>query len=171
METTMPKTRPISEAADECCPLFDSTLWNHVEHTWQDKLFLKDSVPEVFHIPLPGTYGKVITRMWKKAEDAGAAPDRKDFLLLAFDPSPFKGELYMAITREVPGEENVRLSGNFISKVFDGPYNKVPSYIKEMNEYLVTRGKTAKKYYFYYAYCPKCAKKYGHNYIVVLAEV
>lgn len=77
----------------------------------------------------------------------------------------------MAITKEIPGEENVKLSGNFISKVFDGPYNNVPSYMKEMNEYLASVNKAAKKYYFYYAYCPKCAKKYGHNYIVALAEV
>lgn len=171
METTAEKTKTTSESAEECCPEFDPTLWNNVEHKWEDKLFLKDSVPEIFHIPLPGVYGKAITRMWKKAEDAGAAPDRKDFLLLAYDPSPFKGELYMAITKEIPGEENVRLSGNFISKVFDGPYNKVPTYIKEMNGYLADKRKVAKKYYFYFAYCPKCAVKYGHNYIVALAQV
>lgn len=171
MKTTVQENEPITVSDELCCPEFDPAPWENKEQTWNNKLFLKDSVPELLHIPLPGIYGKAITHMWKKAQDAGAAPDLKDFLLLAHDPSPFKGELYMSITKEIPGEENVRLSGTFISKVFDGPYNKVPSYIKETDKYLASINKTAKKYYFYYAYCPKCAKKYGHNYIVALAEV
>lgn len=167
----MTQENPVLEESEACCPEFDRSPWDNKKHVWSDKLFLKDSVPELFHIPLPSMYGKVITRMWKKANDAGAAPDLKDFLLLAYDPSPFKGELFLAITKEIPGEENVKLSGTYMSKVFDGPYNQVPKYIKEMEGYLASLKMKAKKYYFYYAYCPKCAKKYGHNYIVALAEV
>lgn len=109
--------------------------------------------------------------MWKKAQDAGAAPEMKDFLLLAYDPSPWKSELYMSVTKEVPDAENVRFTGTFISKVFDGPYNHIPKYLNEFRRYLVLKDLTAKKYYFYYTYCPKCAKKYGHNYIVAFAEI
>ena len=167
----MDNTLTVGEQTEECCPKFDPTLWDEVTHRWHNKLFLKDSVPEVFHIPLPGTYAKTITRMWKKAEEAGAAPARKDFLLLAHDPSPFRSDLYLAVTREIPGAENARLSGTFISKVFEGPYSKVPAYIREMDNYLDSKRKTAQKYYFYFAYCPKCARKYGHNYIVALADV
>jgi hypothetical protein len=168
---TLTDVKKNSEANKVCCPEFDATRWNNVTHKWNDKLFMKDSVPELFHIPLPGTYNRTITRMWKKAEDAGAAPAPKDFLLLAYDPSPFKGELFMSITKEVPDAENIRLTGTYISRVFDGLYNKVPRYMEEMNGYLKSIGKTSKKFYFYFAYCPKCAKKYGHNYIVALAEV
>jgi hypothetical protein len=32
----------------------------------------------------------------------------------------------MTVTKEIPGAENVQLSGTFLSKVFDGPYNAVP---------------------------------------------
>ena len=77
----------------------------------------------------------------------------------------------MAVTNEVYGIENIKFSGTYISKVFDGPYNKVPEWIKEMDTYLSEKGKTAKKYYFYYTTCPNCAKKYGHNYVVALAEL
>ena len=154
-----------------CCPEFNPVPWDHKKHVWSNKLFLKDSVPEFFHIPLPSTYGKVITRMWQKATDAGAAPEVKDFLMLAHDPSPFKGELLLAVTKEIPGAEMVKLSGTYMSRVFDGPYNHVPKYIKEMDGYLASHKMKAKKYYFYYAYCPKCAKKYGHNFIVAVAEV
>lgn len=168
---TMVQDNPVLVETKECCPEFDPSLWDNKKHTWTNKLFLKDSVPELFHIPLPTMYGKVITRMWEKAEEAQAAPPREEFLMLAYDPSPFKGELLLAITKEIPGEEVVRLSGTFMSKVFDGPYNQVPKYMNEMNDYLKTQNLKAKKHYFYYAYCPKCAKKYGHNYIVDVAEL
>lgn len=171
MKTEIEENRVIEADADVCCPRFNPTPWENATHAWNNKLFLKDSIPELFHIPLPGTYKRAVNRMWRKAETAGAAPDLKDFLLLAYDPSPFKSELFMSITKEIPGEENVRLSGTYISKVFDGPYNKVPGYIDEMNGYLASIGKSAKKYYFYFTTCPKCAEKYGHNYILALAEV
>lgn len=155
----------------ECCPVFDTELWDNKIHEWVDKPFIRDYLPQFLHMPLPSMMGKVIGRMWKKAKDAGAAPEMKDFLLLAYDPSPWKSELYMNVTKEVPGAENVKLTGTFVSKVFDGPYNHVPKYLKEFQGYLDSTGKKAKKYYFYFTTCPKCAKKYGHNYIVAFAEV
>jgi hypothetical protein len=156
---------------DECCPVFDPEPYNEKTHIWTDKMFIRDYIPQIFHIPLPHKMAEMMARIWKKAEDAGALPETKDFLLLAYDPTPWKSEFNLSVTKEVPGAENVKLSGTFISKVFDGPYNKIPSYIKENNSYLASLGKKASKYYFYYTTCPKCAKKYGHNYIVAFAEV
>jgi len=40
-----------------------------------------------------------------------------------------------------------------------------------MDDYAIAERKKIAKYYLFYAYCPKCAKKYKHNYIVVLAEI
>ncbi|MEL7565655.1 MAG: hydrolase [Dehalobacterium sp.] len=157
--------------SDGCCPRFDTTLWDEKTHIWQEKLFIKDIVPQLFHMPLPWSVNGTIQRMWNKALEAKAAPDIKDFLILAYDPSPWKSEFYMAVTNEIPGAENVKLSGTFISKVFDGPYNAVPKWIKEMDNYLNLNGKIVKKYYFYFTTCPKCAKLYGHNYVVAFAEV
>lgn len=154
-----------------CCPRFDPEPWDEKTHIWEDKLFIKDSVRLLFHQPLPSKVAKMTERMWQMAQDAGATPDIKDFLMLAHDPSPWKGEFYIAVTKEVPGIENVRLSGEFLSKVFDGPYNAVPKWVKEMNEYLTEQGKPAKKYYFYFTTCPRCAKVYGHNYAVAFVEV
>lgn len=171
MKTTAQATEVMDHSTEVCCPEFDPVPWENKIHIWHDKLFIKDSIPEFFHIPLPNTLKKVISRMWSKAEEAEAAPEMKDFLLLAYDPSPWKGELYLAVTKEVPDVENVKVSGKFISKVFDGPYNGVPKYIKVMDAHLTSLGYKAQKYYFYYTTCPKCAKKYGHNYIVAFAEI
>jgi hypothetical protein len=159
-----------NENNEHCCPELDTTLWNEKTHVWQEKPFIKGSIPALFHMPWPPMVGKLVGKMWKMAQEAGADPEMKDFLLLAYDPTPFKSEFYMTVTKEVPGAENVKLSGTFISKVFDGPYNAVPKWVKEFDEYLKSQGKSAKKYYFYFCYCPKCAKSYGHNYCVAFAQ-
>ena len=154
-----------------CCPIFDPKPFDEKSHQWKDKLFIKENIPQLFHMPLPWMIGKMMERMWKKSQDAGAAPETKDFLWLSYDPSPWTSEHYIHVTKEVPDAENVKLSGSFISKVFDGPYNNVPVWIKEMGVYLTKIGKKAQRYYFYFTTCPKCAKKYGHNYVVVFAQV
>ncbi|MFH0759913.1 MAG: hydrolase [Bacteroidota bacterium] len=158
-------------ADDTCCPVFDPEPWDHKTWEWQDKLFLKDSVREFFHMPLPSSVGKVMTRMWKVARDADAAPEIKDFLVLANDPTPFRGDFYLLLTKEIPGANMVRLSGTYYSMVFDGPYNAVLKWVKELNAKGAEKGLRFIDYYFYYTTCPKCAKKYGHNYVVAFGKV
>jgi hypothetical protein len=155
----------------QCCPKFEPEPWQEKEFIWKDKLFIKDTMPQFMHMPLPGTFGKAVATMWKKIEDAGASPDIKDFIMLATESSPWRGEVYINATKDVPNANNIRLSGTFLTKVFDGPYNAVPKWIKDMAAFVASRGKTVKKYYFYYTTCPKCAKIYGHNYVVAFAEV
>jgi hypothetical protein len=156
---------------DVCCTPFDPTPWDGMTHTWENKPFISDSIPQIFHMPLPGAMDRAMARIWRKAQSFGIAPDKKDYILLAYDPSPWKSILYLAVTGEHPDAGIVHLSGTFMSRVFDGPYNKVPTYISIMNKWLENEDKCAFKYYFYYTTCPKCAKKFGHNYIVAVAEV
>lgn len=154
-----------------CCPVFDPSIWDGKTVVWQDKLFIKKITPQVLHLPLPGTIGKMMAESGKAIAAAQAKPADRDFLWLAYDPSPWKCEHYIHVAHEVPGCENVRLSGTFLTKVFDGPFNQVPKWIKEMGSYLAGQGKTTQKYYFYYTTCPQCAKKYGHNYVVAFAQL
>jgi len=155
----------------QCCPKFDPEPWHDKQVAWDNKLFVKDTVTQSMHMPLLEAFGEAVGRMSKKIEDAGASPDSKDFIMLATESSPGKGELYINVTREIPNAENVKLSGTYITRVFDGPYSAVPKWIKEMAQYLDQQGKAAKKYYFYYTTCPKCAKIHGHNYVVAFAQV
>ena len=152
-----------------CCPIFDPKLWDGKTLNWQDKKFIKDEVKQIMHIPIG--YGKVITKMMQKIDAINAKASGLDFLMLAHDPSSWKSELYVATTKEVPDAKNVTISGTFLSKVYDGPFSQTRNFYLDMQKYVAKHGKTAKKYYFYYTTCPKCAKTYGHNYIVVLAQV
>ncbi|MCK9393508.1 MAG: hydrolase [Candidatus Paceibacterota bacterium] len=151
-----------------CCPEFKPETLNEKEYFWENKTFIKDEVMQFMHMPL--NMGSVITRMFKKIEKAEANPADEDFLMLCYDPSPWKSEIYMTTTKIVPNATNIALSGNFLSKVFDGPYNEIPKFMKEMEMYVSSKGKSVSKMYFHYAYCPKCAKKYGHNYIIAFAQ-
>jgi len=157
---------------EECCPEFKPEKWDKKILNWDSKKFIKDSIPEFFHIPFPPMIGKKITRMWKAIEQAeAAAPNKEDTLILFHDPTPFKGEIYISVEKDVPEENNVVISGDFICRVFDGSYNDIPKFVKIMDEYLVETGKKSKDYYIHYAYCPKCAKKFEHNYMIFLAQV
>jgi hypothetical protein len=115
--------------------------------------------------------GRVITQMIGAVTDADAMPDAKDFLILTHDRSPWKSEILMSATREVAGGSMVRITGSFFTKVYDGPYRETPNWIAETDALLAARDQEAIKYYLHYAYCPKCSKKYGHNYCVVFAQV
>ena len=152
-----------------CCPPFDPTLWADKEIVWQNKLFIKDKVAAFFHFPL--NMGAVITRMWKKVTDANAQTEMNDWILLSDEVSPWTSIQLMAVTKEVPGAENVSLSGTFLTKVFEGPYKNAPQWYAQMNEYVKEKGYETKKFYFYYTTCPTCAKKYGKNYVVTIAQI
>ncbi len=153
----------------QCCLPFDPSLWDEKTHIWTNKMFLRDDVVQIMHVPL--NMSSVVNRMFKKIETADAMPETQDFLMLAYDPSPWRSEIHMTITKEIPDGKVVRLSGTFVSKIFDGPYNHVPKWITAMDTFLATRNQKSLKYYFHFAYCPKCVKKYGHNYCIVFAQV
>lgn len=152
-----------------CCPKFNPKPFEKKTFVWKGKPFVQYDVLQFFHIPL--NMGQVVSRAWKQIDDAGARPADKDFLMLAYDPSPWKSELYFSVRKPVPGARNLKISGTFLSKVFDGPYDAVPKWIAEMEKYAASKGKAVKKHYFYYTTCPKCAKKYGHNFVVAFAQV
>lgn len=162
----------MKEADEECCPEFKTEKWDKKTFDWDRKLFLKETISTFFHIPLPASIGKKVTRMHTLAEKQEAAiPDKTDALILFRDPSAFRSEIYYAVTKNVEGATNDTISGSFAARVFDGPYSSVPGHIKDMNKYLAEKGQVAKDYYIHYAYCPKCAKKFGHNYMILFAKV
>lgn len=155
-----------------CCPKFNPEKWDKKTYNWENKPFIKETMCTFFHMPCPSTINKKITKMCQMMENAKVAETNpEDVLMLFRDPSAFKSEIYLSVTNSVPNANNVTISGTFVARVFAGPYRAVPKFIKQMNEYLATEGKKAKDYYVHYAYCPKCAKKYGDNYMIIFAQI
>jgi hypothetical protein len=92
-------------------------------------------------------------------------------IVLSYDPSAWTGEHYFSVSKDVPGQEMVRLTGDYLTKVFEGPYKNAPAWEKEMQTFARQKGKQVKKTYFFYTTCPKCAKFYGKNYVVAISEL
>ncbi|MCZ7357997.1 MAG: hypothetical protein O8C66_05815 [Candidatus Methanoperedens sp.] len=150
-----------------CCPRFDPEPWDEKEIIWQDKLFLKDHVTSFLHIPL--NFEKVMVNNMERIKTAGALAPQP--ITLSDENSLWGADVYIAVSREVPGAKMQRISGTFLSKVFEGPYKNAGKWAKEMIAYAVSKGKGLKKLYFFYTACPKCAEYYGKNYTVLLAKI
>jgi hypothetical protein len=155
-----------------CCPEFHPEKWEAKTHQWDNKLFIKETMPTFFHMPLASIINKKVTKMCQMMEEAKMAESNSEDVLLLFrDPSAFKSEIYLSVAGEIPKANNVGVSGLFFSKVFAGPYKDVPKFIKQMDDHLAKENKKAKDYYIHYAYCPKCAEKYGKNYMIIFAQI
>lgn len=149
-----------------CCEPFNPEPWQDKEITWSNKLFVMDHVTSFLRIPL--NMGKKIIKNMELIEKAGAKGEQ---LMLADEKSLWGADIYIDVTRDVSGAKMATLSGTFLTKVFEGPYQNAGKWAKEMVEYVKTKGKTLKKLYFSYTTCPKCAKTYGKNYVVLFAQV
>ncbi len=150
-----------------CCPRFNPDPWEEKEVTFQDRLFLKDHIRSFLHIPL--NFGKVMVKNMERINAASAlAPEP---LMLLDEKSLWGADIYIAVSKEVPGAEMEKISGTFLCKVFEGPYKNTGRWVKEMQAYAKSKGKQIKKLYFFYTTCPACAKVYGKNYTVILAQV
>ena len=150
-----------------CCPRFNPAPWDEKEITFEDKLFLKDHVISIFHIPL--NFGKVMKRNMEKIAETGTIAS--DPLVLSDENSLWGSDVYIAVSGEILGVKVEKISGTFLTKVFEESYNSIGKWKKEMEHYVRTKGKHLKKMYFFYTTCPKCAKFYGRNYVVILAEI
>lgn len=150
-----------------CCPRFNPAPWQGKTNKWKNKLFVKDSLRCFFHIPLG--MDKVMIRNMGLINATGAK--NPESIMLMDDTSLFSSDLYIAVDRPVPGAQMATLSGTFLSRVFDGPYQDAGKWAKEMASWVQNKGKTLRKLYFSYTTCPACAKAYGHNYTVLFAKI
>ncbi len=150
-----------------CCLKFNPEPWDEKEITRENKLFLKDHVVSAFRIPL--NFGQVMTRNMKKIKAAAALAAEP--IILSDEKSLWGADVYIAVSKEVPGAEMIKISGTFLSKVFEGSFQNIGKWIKEMETFVKTKGQVSKKVYFFYTTCPKCAKFYGKNYVVILAQI
>lgn len=150
-----------------CCEPFNPEPWQDKTITWQDKIFVKDHVTNFLHIPL--NMGKKIVKNMALIEKAGAKAAYQ--LMLCDEKSMWGSDIYIDVAKDVPGAQMTTLSGTFLTKVFEGPYQNAGKWAKEMAEYVKSKDRELKKMYFSYTTCPKCAKSYGRNYVVLFAQI
>ncbi len=150
-----------------CCPRFDPAPWDEKEVELTDRLFVKDRVRSFLHIPL--NFGRVMVRNMNRIGAAGAGT--ADQIVISDENSPWGTDVYISVSKEVPGAEMASIPGRFLAKVFEGPFKDIRKWVEAMTSWVESKGSSAKRMLFYYTTCPRCAKVYGKNYVVILAAM
>ena len=150
-----------------CCPKFAPEPWDDKIHEWNDKLFIRDKVFTLFYMPM--NFGSVMKRLNKRVESAGAK--MPDWLCLSEHTSKWNMNVYLAVDKEIPDANHEKLSGKMVSKVYEGPYQDTGQWCADYEAYCREKGLAIKKQYMWYTTCPKCAKKYGKNYVVIMGQI
>ena len=156
-----------SETNANCCPKFDPGPWDDKIWEWDTKKFIKDSVFTLFYMPI--NFSKVMKRFNEIVTQAGAI--MPDWLCLSQHTSKWNMDIYLAVDKEIPDAENTTLTGKFYSKVYEGPFRDSGKWCKDFENVAKSKGFNTKKLYMWYTTCPKCVKKYGKNYVVILSEI
>jgi hypothetical protein len=150
-----------------CCEHLDPDEWNGRELEWQDKPFLKDHFRSIAYMPV--NIGSVMKRDHEAVTEAEAFAEEPFWL--TGEVSPWGSNVYLAVDRDVPDQEIVHLSGNYLTRLFDGPYRDTGKWVEEMKAYVEREGHEVDDIYFYYAQCPDCSEKLGVNQVVLFAKV
>lgn len=151
----------------KCCPRFSPEPWDDKMIEWNNKKFVKDSVFTLFNIPM--NFGQVMKRLDINVRKAGA--QMQDFLTLSDHTSKWNMDIYLAVDKEVPGAENTTLTGKFYSRVYEGPFSDTGKWCKEFEDSVKSKGFSVRKWFMWYTTCPKCAKKYGKNYVAIISQI
>lgn len=160
-------TEPAATRTTGCCPPFEPDAWDGKELTWHDKPFVKEHVPCFLHVPI-GMGHRVMKQMALiESAAAQAAPQP----MLSEETSAWGADLYIPVTKPVAGAAMDTLSGTFLTKVFEGPYRDAGRWVAEMKAHVASKQREFDRIYFGYTTCPKCAKAYGKNYVVLFARL
>ncbi len=150
-----------------CCPEFDPTPWDDKTFEWQDKKFIREKVFTFFYMPV--NFGKAMKKLDERVTRAGAK--MPDYLCLSEHTSKWNMDLYLAVDKEIPGTENATLSGKFFSKVYEGNFKDTGKWNADFDKTVKAKGFKPAKRFMWYTTCPKCARKYGKNYVAILSQV
>lgn len=154
-------------SARGCCALIRPVEWDEQIFIFDKKLFAKATTNSFLYMPL--NMRRVMDQTITTILTAEAI--HEDGLILSEDVSPWHADHYFAVDKVVPGLPMKRLSGTFITKVFEGPYSNVGKWHKQLLRYVKSRHKTPLKTYFFYTTCPECSKIYGKNYVVGFQQI
>ena len=159
----------IAAAESDCCPLIKPIDYDGKLFDFKDKMFVRVRTINFLHIPL--NMSMVMRRAVRKISESDADVDPEDYIMLSDEVSPWYSYHYIAVSDEVPGLKTQEISGKFLAKVFEGPFKDAEKWYEELIDYTFASGYEPIKTLFYYTTCPKCAKKYGKNYVVGFEQV
>ena len=144
-----------------CCTLIDPMQYEGKSFDWSGQHFIKARIYSFLHMPL--NFGSAMKRVMRQAELAHALPEEGKQIWLVDENSLWGADLYLLVTKPVSGAQNASLEGSWHARVFDGPFKEMAKWVKAVQPF--------KRLLAFYSACPKCAKKYGKNYVAMLARI
>ena len=169
----------------ECCKILSPAEWDKKEIVWRDKPFLKSHYFAFLHVPV--NIGKKITEGMKKIEEAGLQAEQ---MVLSKNDGWFGADILIPIKTKTDIFEVELITGRFLTRLFDGHYGDMRKWIRETRSWCREKqslaagrekqslaagrekGLEPEEFIFWYATCPKCAKKRGDKaQVVVFAKV
>ena len=118
---------------------------------------------------MPLNFGNVMRRLDKKVREASASVP--EYLCLSEHTSAWNINLYLAVDKKIPDSETIVFSGSYYCKVYEGNFKDTGKWCKDFESTIKTKGYCSEKMFMWYTTCPKCAKKYGKNYVVILGKI
>ena len=152
-----------------CCAVPNINDWDEKSVNFQNNRFIRMYTRSFLFIPL--NMSKVMASIQQKAAQSNAEMPPQQVMILSRDVSPWKAEQLYAVSKLVPNADNLTLNGEYLTKVFEGAYQNAKKWYESLLEYAKKKDRHVIKTYFFYTTCPKCAKHYGKNYTIGLAEV
>ncbi len=150
-----------------CCPPFDPEPWQDKTLLWENKRFLKENVKTIMFMPL--NFGGKMKRIMADIETAGA--ECTDSMVLSDHTSKWNMDLLIAVDKDIPGKTVKTITGTFYSRVYEGKFNETGKWCRDYEKKADDLGFKVIKWYMWYTTCPKCAKVYGKNHVVIICEV
>ena len=147
-----------------CCPRFNPDGWDNRKLHFVDKLFVRvTTTPASMTLVFEATYGAIET---------ARAFHRDNVIVLSRElPDGERCEHFFAVTKPVPGLETVSLTGDYQTKVFEGPFEDRAIWLDQLAKEVAKQDKTLTNAYFFHTTCPSCAAAYGKNVVVAVGEV
>lgn len=152
----------------DCCALPNIADWDKKVISFDNQKFIRMYTKSFLYVPL--NMSKIMTALQKTADDVAATMAPTEALILSRDISPWKAEQLYGVSKSVDGADNITLDGTFITKVYEGPYKNAGKWLKDLQAYAKELQKKVDKTYLFYTTCPKCAKHYGKNYVIVMGH-
>jgi hypothetical protein len=139
---------------EKCCDYLIPEEWDKKEIVWRDKPFYKTRYWSFLHVPI--NLGKKIIEGVKKIQQSGLTAEQ---MMLSQNDGMWGAELLIPISGKTDRFEVEYLTGRFLTRLFEGHYGDMRKWIKETQIWCKENGRESDEFIFWYATCPKCAKK------------
>ncbi len=118
---------------------------------------------------MPLNFGPVMRKLDKQIKESGV--QMVDWLCLSDHTSKWNMDVYLAVDKPLDTSASVTLSGKYYCKVYEGPFKDTEKWCNDYKKLVEAKGYTISKWYMWYTTCPKCAKKYGKNYVAIICRI